>query len=82
MKFQSASSSVSVFTCSAVGLLIWTAIVLDDEETRFKGIERGAPTIGNLLKTYGIIIFQLDINPMYMTIQVDMQHTQKIGSAV
>ncbi|XP_037029957.1 proton-coupled amino acid transporter 2 isoform X1 [Bradysia coprophila] len=81
-KNMKALASVSVFTCSAVALLIWAAIILDGTEYRFKGIELGAPSIENLLQTYGMIIFQFDIHPMLMTIQVDMQQKHKIGSAV
>lgn len=35
-----------------------------------------------MLKVYGMIAFQFDIHPMLMTIEVDMQHKRKIGSAV
>lgn len=77
-----ALASVSVFTCSAVALLIWTAIILDGSDNRFKGIGLGVPTVESILQTYGMIIFQFDIHPMLMTIQVDMQQKHNIGSAV
>lgn len=36
-----ALASVSVFTCSAVALLIWSTLILDSTNNPFKGIELG-----------------------------------------
>lgn len=40
------------------------------------------PDYVTMLKVYGIIVFQFDIHPVLMTIEVDMQKKHEISNAV
>lgn len=40
------------------------------------------PDYITMLKVYGIIVFQFDIHPVLMTIEVDMQKKHEISNAV
>lgn len=40
------------------------------------------PDYITMLKVYGIIVFQFDIHPVLMTIEVDMQRKHEISNAV
>lgn len=72
----------SVCTVLSVAVLTWTAMVQDDSLPAGYNPMWTKPSWEALAIAYGIIAFQFDVHPMILTVQVDMQHKNKLGKAI
>ncbi|XP_045511999.1 proton-coupled amino acid transporter 2-like isoform X2 [Pieris brassicae] len=73
----------SVFIVTTVAISTWTCIINDDKSPPPSGdVVAYIPTSRDFLVAYGIIVYQFDIHPMLLTLQVDMKDSRRIHSAV
>ncbi|XP_022125507.2 probable sodium-coupled neutral amino acid transporter 6 [Pieris rapae] len=73
----------SVFIVTTVAISTWTCIINDDKSPPPSGdVVAYMPSTRDFLVAYGIMVYQFDIHPMLLTLQVDMKDSRRIHSAV
>ncbi|CAK1543496.1 unnamed protein product [Leptosia nina] len=73
----------SVFIVTTVAVSTWTCIINDDTSPPASGdVLAYSPSTRDFLVAYGIMVYQFDIHPMLLTLQVDMKDSRRIHSAV
>ncbi|KAK3926752.1 Amino acid transporter AVT1B [Frankliniella fusca] len=72
----------SVCTVLSVAVLTWICMLQDDTLPATYNPIWTQPSWEALAIAYGIIAFQFDVHPMILTVQVDMQHKNKLGKAI
>uniref|UniRef100_A0A1A9ZDT4 Amino acid transporter transmembrane domain-containing protein n=1 Tax=Glossina pallidipes TaxID=7398 RepID=A0A1A9ZDT4_GLOPL len=72
------SVCVIVFIVSSLWICLFSATAWGSP---FQGMSFALPLSSKLLKTYCMLVFQFDIHPMLLTLQIDMQQKQLAGWA-
>ncbi|CAG4939069.1 unnamed protein product [Colias eurytheme] len=73
----------SVFIVTTVAVSTWTCIITDDTSPPASGdVLEYRPSTRDFLVAYGIMVYQFDIHPMLLTLQVDMKDSRRIHTAV